>query len=87
MDDPRYHTIRVTTLTDPKELKESAEKRTKSAVSWWQDRLIAWDVANENLHFRFYADTLGENSLAEVYAMTYELDQSPVLFMHKYTTV
>ena len=86
-DDPRYQPSWVTTLTDPNELKEAVENRTKSVVLRYKGRLIAWDVMNENLHFRFYEDRLGENASAEVYAMTYELDQSPVLFMNEYNTI
>lgn len=87
-DDPRYQPTWVNTLSDPQELRKLVEKRTRSVVLRYKGRLIAWDVVNENLHFRFYEDKLGdENASAEVYANTYELDQKPILFINEYNTI
>ncbi|KAL2895665.1 Anti-sigma-I factor RsgI6 [Bienertia sinuspersici] len=86
-DDPRYQPTWVNAGTTPEELKDSADKRMKSAVLRYKGRLIHWDVVNENLHFDFYENKLGENASAEFYAGTYELDQKPILFMNEYNTI
>ncbi|ONH91947.1 hypothetical protein PRUPE_8G145700 [Prunus persica] len=39
-----------------------------------QGQLIAWDVVNENLHFRFFEDNLGENACAAFYSTAQQLD-------------
>ncbi|XP_021748955.1 uncharacterized protein LOC110714727 isoform X1 [Chenopodium quinoa] len=86
-DDPRYQPTWINNETSPQELKDAAENRTKSVVLRYKGRLIHWDVVNENLHFSFYENKLGENASAEVYARTYELDQKPILFMNEYNTI
>ncbi|XP_021837830.1 endo-1,4-beta-xylanase 5-like [Spinacia oleracea] len=86
-DDPTFQPTWINGETSPQELKDAAEKRMKSVVSRYKGRLIHWDVVNENLHFSFYENKLGENVSAEFYARAYELDQKPVLFMNEYNTI
>ncbi|KAH9614717.1 hypothetical protein KSS87_014442, partial [Heliosperma pusillum] len=85
--DPKYQPDWINNQTLGQELKEASLKRTRSVVSRYKGRLIAWDVMNENLHFRFYEDKLGENASAEFYAKTYEIDKKPLLFMNEYNTI
>lgn len=84
-DDPKYQPEWVKTLS-PKELRKAAEKRIKSVVSRYSGQLIAWDVVNENLHFRFFEDKLGENASAEFYNKAYQLDPKTAMFMNEYNT-
>ncbi|KAK9664498.1 hypothetical protein RND81_14G046700 [Saponaria officinalis] len=87
-DDPRYQPDWITNRTTRQDLEDASFKRTKSVVSRYKGKLIAWDVVNENLHFRFYEDKFGdENASAEFYAKTYEIDQKPLLFMNEYNTI
>ncbi|MED6134116.1 hypothetical protein PIB30_034431 [Stylosanthes scabra] len=71
----------------PDELRQAAEKRINSVVSRYEGELIAWDVVNENLHFNFFEDNLGENTSAEYFSKTYQLDPKPLLFMNEYNTI
>ncbi|TXG64105.1 hypothetical protein EZV62_011099 [Acer yangbiense] len=43
-------------------------------------KLIHWDVMNENLHFRFYEDNLGNNAFAEYYRTAHLLDPRAIMF-------
>ncbi|KAH9602290.1 hypothetical protein KSS87_012968, partial [Heliosperma pusillum] len=85
--DPSYQPDWINYQTTAQALKEASDKRMLSVVSRYKGRVIAWDVENENLHFQFYEDKLGENASAEFYAKTYEIDQKPLLFMNEYNTV
>ncbi|KAL4615232.1 hypothetical protein ACB092_07G108800 [Castanea dentata] len=40
------------------DLRKAVEKRINSVISRYRGQLIAWDVVNENLHFRFFEDKL-----------------------------
>ncbi|CAL0316336.1 unnamed protein product [Lupinus luteus] len=85
-DNPKQQPEWVKTLS-PKELKEAAAKRIESVVSRYRGQLIAWDVMNENLHFRFYEDKLGENASAEYYAKAYQLDPNTTMFLNEFNTL
>ncbi|KAJ0009966.1 hypothetical protein Pint_33673 [Pistacia integerrima] len=84
-DDPKYQPDWVKTLS-PKELRKAAAKRINSVVTRYAGQLIAWDVVNENLHFRFFEDKLGENASAEFYKKAYQLDPKTTMFMNEYNT-
>ncbi|MFQ6630167.1 hypothetical protein Gotur_007021, partial [Gossypium turneri] len=71
----------------PAELMKAATRRLNSVVSRYAGRLIGWDVMNENLHFRFFEDKLGENASSMFYSMAYHLDPSTTLFMNEYNTI
>ncbi|XP_068323154.1 endo-1,4-beta-xylanase 5-like [Pyrus communis] len=71
----------------PEELRKAAEKRINSVVSRYRGKLIAWDVVNENLHFRFFEDKLGKNASAEFYFTAQQLDPSTVMFMNEYNSI
>ncbi|GKV19816.1 hypothetical protein SLEP1_g30033 [Rubroshorea leprosula] len=71
----------------PDELRDATIQRVNSVVSRYAGQLIGWDVVNENLHFRFFEDNLGENASAVFYSMTYSLDPDTILFMNEYNTI
>lgn len=71
----------------PDQLRNAAVKRINSVVSRYRGQLIAWDVMNENLHFRFFEDKLGENASAEYYYIAQQLDPKTTMFMNEYNTI
>ncbi|XP_041010625.1 endo-1,4-beta-xylanase 5-like [Juglans microcarpa x Juglans regia] len=86
-DDPKYQPEWVNSLS-PEDLRKAAEKRLKSVVSRYRGKLIAWDVVNENLHFSFFEDKLGDqNASAEYFSEAYRLDPTPIMFMNEYNTI
>ncbi|GAB4853424.1 hypothetical protein Ancab_017615 [Ancistrocladus abbreviatus] len=85
-DDPVYQPDWVPGLSR-EELQKAAEKRMESVVLRYKGKLIAWDVVNENLHFSFFENKLGENASAAFYARAHQLDQNPVMFMNEYNTI
>jgi GH35 family endo-1,4-beta-xylanase len=85
-DDPKYQPDWVKSLS-PQDLRKAAEKRINSVVSRYSGQLIAWDVVNENVHFRFFEDKLGENASAEFYSTAYQLDPNAIMFMNEYNTI
>ncbi|KAF2294412.1 hypothetical protein GH714_010785 [Hevea brasiliensis] len=85
-DDPKYQPDWVKNLS-PNDLREAAAKRINSVVSRYEGQLIAWDVMNENLHFSFYEDKLGEDASAEYFSTAHQLDPGTRLFMNEYNTI
>ncbi|KAF2294411.1 hypothetical protein GH714_010771 [Hevea brasiliensis] len=85
-DDPKYQPDWVKNLS-PNDLREAAAKRINSVVSRYAGQLIAWDVMNENLHFSFYEDKLGEDASAEYFSTAHQLDPGTRLFMNEYNTI
>ncbi|GMI74607.1 hypothetical protein like AT4G33820 [Hibiscus trionum] len=71
----------------PTELKKAVTRRLNSVVSRYAGQLTGWDVMNENLHFHFFEDKLGENASYVLYSMAYHLDPSTTLFMNEYNTI
>ncbi|OWM64783.1 hypothetical protein CDL15_Pgr028500 [Punica granatum] len=85
-DNPKYQPEWVKNLTGDK-LRVAAEQRINSVVSRYAGDLIHWDCVNENLHFRFYEDNLGENATAMYFGKTHSLDPKPIIFMNEYNTI
>ncbi|XP_061373932.1 endo-1,4-beta-xylanase 5-like [Gastrolobium bilobum] len=85
-DDKKYQPEWVKSLS-PEELRVAAAQRIKSVVTRYKGELIAWDVVNENLHFRFFEDKLGENASAVYYATAYQLDPTTTMFLNEYNTI
>ena len=85
-DDEKYQPEWVKYLS-PNELRKAAQKRIESVVKRYKGELIAWDVVNENVHFHFYEDKLGENASELYYLKAYELDPTTTLFMNEYNTI
>ncbi|EEF29963.1 hydrolase, hydrolyzing O-glycosyl compounds, putative [Ricinus communis] len=85
-DNPEHQPRWVQKLP-PKKLRRAAMKRVNSVARRYSGQLIAWDVMNENLHFRFYEQNLGENASAEFHARTYHFDPHTRMFMNEYNTI
>ncbi|KAK4788540.1 hypothetical protein SAY86_019859 [Trapa natans] len=85
-DDPKYQPDWVKTLSVD-ELKAATEHRINSIVTRYAGDLIHWDCVNENLHFRFFEDRLGENVTGEFFSETHRLDPEPVIFMNEFNTL
>ncbi|KAK6939991.1 Glycoside hydrolase family 10 domain [Dillenia turbinata] len=71
----------------PADLQKAAQKRINSIVSRYKGQVIGWDVMNENLHFHFFEDMLGENASATYYSLASELDPDATMFMNEYNTI
>ncbi|XVE93511.1 hypothetical protein REPUB_Repub01dG0199100 [Reevesia pubescens] len=71
----------------PEDLQKAATQRLNSVVSKYAGQLIGWDVVNENLHFSFFEDKLGENASSAFYSMAYNIDPNTTLFMNEYNTI
>ncbi|XP_050211143.1 endo-1,4-beta-xylanase 5-like [Mercurialis annua] len=71
----------------PQDLKKAAITRVNSVTKKYLKQLIAWDVMNENLHFRFYEQNLGENASSEFYAQVYQIDPTTIMFLNEYNTI
>ncbi|KAK7357588.1 hypothetical protein VNO80_16881 [Phaseolus coccineus] len=85
-DDEKYLPEWIKTLS-PEDLKKAAAKRTMSVVSRYKGQVIAWDVMNENLHFHFFEDNLGQNASAEAYAAVFALDPGTQMFLNEFNTI
>jgi len=71
----------------PEELREAAAKRIRSVVSRYRGQLIAWDVVNENVHYHFFENKLGENASPIYYSTAYHLDPEIKMFMNEFNTI
>ncbi|XP_063942073.1 endo-1,4-beta-xylanase 5-like [Daucus carota subsp. sativus] len=71
----------------PDQLRAAADKRINSVVSRYRGGVISWDVVNENLHFRFFEDKLGNDFSKSAYWKAHQLDKGATLFMNEYNTV
>ncbi|KAK4788408.1 hypothetical protein SAY86_019727 [Trapa natans] len=85
-DDRKYQPHWVKNLAGD-ELRAAAERRINSVTTRYAGDLIHWDCMNENLHYRFYEDNLGENVTSEYFHKAHELDPKPVIFMNEYNTL
>ncbi|TXG64096.1 hypothetical protein EZV62_011090 [Acer yangbiense] len=85
-DNPKHQPEWVKTLS-PEDLKEAAARRINSVTTRYAGKLIHWDVMNENLHFRFYEDNLGNNASAEYYRTAHLLDPQAIMFLNEYNTI
>lgn len=85
-EDPKYQPKWVPQLST-KELKAAADRRIKSVVTRYAGDIIHWDCMNENLHFKFYEDKLGENTSAMYFSVAHSLDPKPIIFINEYNTI
>ncbi|KAK1372805.1 Endo-1,4-beta-xylanase A-like protein [Heracleum sosnowskyi] len=86
-EDPRYQPYWVYGL-NPNQLAAATDKRINSVMSRYRGKLISWDVVNENLHFRFFEDKLGNIEFPGIhFAKACQLDGGATLFMNEYNTV
>ncbi|WOG95755.1 hypothetical protein DCAR_0415085 [Daucus carota subsp. sativus] len=84
-EDPHYQPNWVYGL-NPDQLWAATNTRINSVMSRYRGKVIAWDVVNENLHFRFFDDKLGNGFSNTEYAKAHQLDGA-TLFMNEYNTV
>ncbi|XP_004496874.2 endo-1,4-beta-xylanase 5-like [Cicer arietinum] len=85
-DDMKFNPVWVKTLS-PRGLRKAAAKRINSIVLRYKGKVIAWDVMNENVHYRFFEDKLGENASAIYYSKAHELDPTVPMFMNEFNTI
>ncbi|XP_020584215.1 uncharacterized protein LOC110027221 [Phalaenopsis equestris] len=85
-DDPRYQMGWVTSLSYD-QLKYAAAKRLNSIVSRYRGQLIAWDVVNENLHFNFFEQRLGQGFSGDAFIHARQIDQGALMFLNDFNTL
>lgn len=81
-DDPNMQPGWLKSLST-EEIGKAAEKRINSVVPRYRGQLIAWDAVNENLHFRFFDDKLGENASAAFFSTAQQLEPGTIMFMNE----
>lgn len=85
-EDPHYQPSWVYGLNSD-QLWYATNKRINSVMSRYRGKVISWDVVNENLHFRFFDDKLGNGFSGIEYAKARQIDGGVPLFMNEYNTV
>ncbi|XP_020215054.1 endo-1,4-beta-xylanase 5 [Cajanus cajan] len=85
-DDPKYQPSWVPSLPT-NELNDAVERRVTSVVSRYRGQLIAWDVVNENLHFSFFEDKLGQTFSAKMFNEAHRIDAQVPLYLNEYNTI
>ncbi|CAL5377496.1 unnamed protein product [Camellia sinensis] len=85
-DDPRFQPQWVKSLSS-NDLLFAVNKRVNSIVPRYAGKVIAWDVENENLHFRFFESKLGPNASAMFFNDVHRLDPGAMLFLNDYNTI
>ncbi|XP_050369336.1 endo-1,4-beta-xylanase 5-like [Argentina anserina] len=85
-DDPQYQLGWVKSL-DKRQLALAAFRRLYSVMNRYKGQVIAWDVVNENLHFKFFESKLGANASAIFYNRASKADETTTLFMNEFNTI
>lgn len=85
-DDPRYQMGWVTSLSYY-QLKYATAKRLNSIVFRYRGQLIAWDVVNENLHFSFFEQRLGQGFSGDAIMQAGHIDPGTFMFLNDYNTL
>ncbi|KAK7407637.1 hypothetical protein VNO78_09610 [Psophocarpus tetragonolobus] len=85
-DDPHYQPSWVPSLSLD-QLNSAVKRRVGSVVSRYQGKLISWDVVNENLHFSFFEDKLGQNFSSWMFNEAHKIDGKVILFLNEYNTI
>lgn len=86
-DDPGKNLDWVKALS-VQELLNATSHRIRSVMSRYQGKVVAWDVVNENVHFSFFEDRLGDsNASGSFYNMAKEVDPTVPLFMNDYNSL
>ncbi|KAL3641198.1 hypothetical protein CASFOL_016166 [Castilleja foliolosa] len=84
-DDPSHQPDWVTRLS-PDDLQKAVDTRIESVVSRYKNKLIHWDVVNENLHFNFFESNLNKPS-SYFYDKVHKLDHKAKPFLNEYNTI
>jgi GH35 family endo-1,4-beta-xylanase len=66
------------------EMRQAIERRINDVVPHFKGRFTHWDVNNEMLHGRLFADTLGDEIRPWMFKRTRELDPKVKLFVNDY---
>ncbi|GAU32563.1 hypothetical protein TSUD_218210 [Trifolium subterraneum] len=85
-DDPSYQPSWINSLS-PDQLNSAVEKRVNSIVARYKGQLIGWDVVNENLHFSFFENKLGQNFSPRMFNEAHNIDGQTTLFLNEYNTI
>ncbi|KAE9620300.1 putative endo-1,4-beta-xylanase [Lupinus albus] len=85
-DDPKYQPSWVPSLSSD-QLNSAVQKRIQSVVTRYKDKLIGWDVVNENLHFSFFESKLGQQFSSKVFSVVHKIDPRVTLFLNEYNTI
>ncbi|MED6172722.1 hypothetical protein PIB30_052634 [Stylosanthes scabra] len=85
-DDPNFQPGWVPSLS-PQQLSSAVQKRLQSVVSRYRGQVIHWDVVNENMHFSFFENKLGQDFSAKIYSEVHRIDEHTPLFLNEYNTI
>ena len=66
------------------QLEAALEERISSAVNRFGSRVYGWDVNNEMLHHRYFADRLGDSIRTWMYTRARELNPDIDLFLNEF---
>lgn len=72
---------------DDAALQAAVEGRLESAVEHFKGRFAHWDVNNEMLHGRLYADRLGDDIRDWMFERSREIDPEVTLFLNDYNVL
>lgn len=72
---------------DGQPLRTAVENRLNSAATHFRGRFAHWDVNNEMLHGRFFADRLGDDIRDWMFHRSRELDPDVALFLNDYNVL
>ncbi|XP_054793474.1 endo-1,4-beta-xylanase 5-like [Prosopis cineraria] len=85
-DNPSLQPSWVHSLS-PAQLNEAVSRRQASIMTRYKNKVISWDVVNENVHYSFLESTLGSNASASIYKVAHDLDASAIPFMNDFGTI
>jgi GH35 family endo-1,4-beta-xylanase len=70
-----------------RQLLQATARRIRSVMSRYAGQVVAWDVVNENLHFRFFEDRFGRDASAELYRKAHQMDGQALVSMNEFNTL
>ncbi|XP_058772211.1 endo-1,4-beta-xylanase 5-like [Vicia villosa] len=85
-DDPQYQPKFVYSLPQ-NQLYPAVNKRVNSIVQRYKGQVIGWDVVNENLHFSYFENKLGNDFTPKVFTQVHDIDPKTTLFLNEYNTI
>lgn len=71
----------------PNELEEATRRRQCSIMTRYSGQLIHWDVVNENLHYSYLEEMLGEQASTVFYQRAHRIDQKAIPFLNDFNTI
>ncbi|URE39598.1 hypothetical protein MUK42_34426 [Musa troglodytarum] len=70
-----------------RQLRKAVNRRFNSVMPRYRGKVISWDVVNENLHYSYYEDKLGENASSIFYQQAHRLDPNALIFLNDFNTL